>query len=205
LEHSELTERLDRAKQRRADAGRLLDPYRPALEAAHQDVEAARQHVWTTNARLTQARALQRRRARHDLADAKADLDAALERQQQAELAAQPANEAISAAHAEVRGLRDRLDTVDLRRRMALGYVEVDQLRHLRHALHQWRRWADGHPMPGETAGHVVDALGKADFVDRDRIHDLVAPLSSWAVERGISTELRAPALNRSIGIELDL
>ncbi|MHC4911010.1 MAG: hypothetical protein ACYTF9_14985 [Planctomycetota bacterium] len=88
---------------------------------------------------------------------------------------------------------------------MALGYVEVDQLRHLRHALHQWRRWADGHPMPGETAGHVVDALGKADFVDRDRIHDLVAPLSSWAVERGISTELRAPALNRSIGIELDL
>lgn len=204
-EHSELTERLDRAKQRRAEAGRLLDPCRPALEAAHQDVEAARQHVWTTNARLTQARPLQRRRVRHDLADAKADLDAALERQQQAELTAQPAKDAISAAQAEVRGLRDRLDTVSLRRRMALGYVEVDQLRDLRHALHQWRRWADGHLMPGETAAHVVDALGNADFVDRDRIHDLVAPLSSWAVERGISTELRAPALNRSIGIELDL
>jgi conjugative relaxase-like TrwC/TraI family protein len=204
-ERSQLTESLTEARQRRTEADRLLDPHRPALEEASREVDDARRRVRTTDAELSRSSALKRRGARRNVDEARTSLDAALERQQQVDLAAGPASQSITAADAEVRRLRDRLNTLDMRERLALGYTDVDQLRGLADALHQWRRWADGHPMSAEAITHVVDVLDNAGSIGRANAAALVAPLRNWAADRGLPMPVRPPEPSRSLGIGLDL
>src|SRR5690606_14004515 len=127
----------------------------------------ASRRVRSANAQLSRSSALKRRGARRDLEGARADLDVAVEHQQQVELAAKPAMESMTTADAEVRKVRDRLRTLDVRERMALGYTDVGQHRDLAHALQQWRRWADGHPMSAESVAHIVGVLDGPGSIDR--------------------------------------
>lgn len=204
-ERSQLAERLTEVQRQRTEADRVLDPHRPALDHASRSVEESHRRVWSANSQLSRSSALKRRSARRDLDDARADLDTALEHQQQAELAAAPAMESLTTADAEVRKLRDRLRTLDVRERMALGYTDVGQHRDLAKALHQWRRWADGHPVPAEAVAHVASVLDGADSIDRAEADALAAPLSNWAAGRGLPMHTRPPEPGRSLGIEIDL
>jgi hypothetical protein len=113
--------------------------------------------------------------------------------------------ESLTTADADVRKLRDRLRTLDVRERMALGYTDVGQYRDLAEALHQWRRWADGHPVAAEAVAHAVGVLDSTDSIDRSDAAALVAPLRNWAVDRGLPMPVRSPEPSRSLGIELDL
>lgn len=88
---------------------------------------------------------------------------------------------------------------------MALGYTDVGQYRDLVEALHQWRRWADGHPVPAEAVAHAVGVLDSTDCIDRSDAAALVAPLRNWAVDRGLPMPVGSPEPSRSLGIELDL
>ncbi len=204
-ERVDLTERLRDAKRRRADADRLLDLHRPALNEAHEGVEAARQRVWSSNSRLSQASGLKRRGARREVADADAGLRAAFEHRQDVELVAGPAREAIDIAQAEVRQLADQLGNVELHRRFALGYVDVDELRDLRDALHQWCRWADGHQIPAETVACVLDALGDQRTIDANAADALASPLAAWAMRHGIETERAVRPAGVERGPDLDI
>jgi hypothetical protein len=203
-ERSKLAERLAEARRHRAEADRQLDPHRPALEEASRDVEDARRRVRSANAQLSQSSALKRRGARRSVDEAQTSLDAALERQQHVDLAARPAIQLAAAADTEVRKIRDRLNTLDMRERWALGYTDVGRLRDLAHALQHWRHWADGHLMSAEAIAHVVDVLDNAGSIDRSDAAALVAPLRDWAADRGQPMTMR-PEPSRSFGIELDL
>jgi predicted nucleic acid-binding Zn-ribbon protein len=204
-ERSKLAERLAEARQHRAEADRLLDPHRPALEEVSRDVDDARRRVRSANAQLSQSSALKRRGARRSVDEAQASLDAALERQHHVDLAARPAIQSAAAADTEVRKIRERLNTLDMRERFALGYTNVGHFRDLADALQQWRRWADGHPMSADNISHVVDILDNASSIDRGDAAALVAPLRNWAAERGQPMFVRSPEPSRSFGIELDL
>jgi conjugative relaxase-like TrwC/TraI family protein len=204
-QRSQLTERLTEARQRRTEADRLLDPHRPTLDAAGQAVGHARRQVRSAEAELACSSALKRRLARRNLGDAQASLDVALERQQQVEFAARPATQAVTAADAELRTARDGLNTLGMRERNALGYTDPGQLRELADALHQWHRWANGHPVSAETLAHVVGVLDNADSIDRVDAATLLAPLHTWATDHGLDMPTRSPALSPSIGIDLDL
>jgi conjugative relaxase-like TrwC/TraI family protein len=204
-ERSKLAERLAEARRHRAEADRLLDPHRPALEEASRDVEDARRRVRSANAQLSQSSALKRRGARRSVDEAQTSLDAALERQQHVDLAARPAIQSAAAADTEVRKIRDRLNTLDMRERWALGYTDVGRLRDLAHALQQWRHWADGHPLSAEAVAHVVGVLDDAGSLDRADAAALVAPLRNWAADRGMPMHVQPPEPSRSFGIELDL
>lgn len=204
-ERSQLGERLTEAQRQRTEADRRLDPHRPALDQASRAVEESQRRVWSANSQLSRSSALKRRGARRDLDDARADLDIALEHQQQVELAAAPASESLTTADAEVRKLRDRLGTLGVRERMALGYTDVGQYRDLAEALHQWRRWADGHPVPAESLAHIVEALGSASSIDRADAAELVTPLARWAADQRLDVPSPAPQPTPSLGIDLGL
>ena len=204
-ERHSLTERLLDAERQRAEAEKRLDPFRSALEEAHQEVETARRHVRSSNAQLTRSSALKRRGARREAATAESNLVAALERQQRVGIAARPATESIATIGAEVRKLRYSFDTLDMRERMALGYTDVDKLRDLDQAVHQWRRWADGHPIPAESVTSVVAVLDGSDVVDRGDMHELVAPMLKWSAERGLQPPIRPPEPNLSIGLDVGM
>lgn len=66
----------------------------------------------------------------------------------------------VANAEADVRKLRDRLGTLDVRERMALGYADVARYRNLAEALHQWCRWANGHQVLAGTVAHILHVLG---------------------------------------------
>ena len=204
-ERSQLAERLAEARRQRTEADRRLDPHRPALDQASRTVEESRRRVWSANSQLSRSSAFKRRSARRDLDAARADLDNALEHQQQAELAAAPARESLTTADADVRKLRDRLRTLDVRERMALGYTDVGQYRNLAEALHQWRRWADGHPVPAESVAHIVEVLGSTSSIDRVDAIALVTPVARWAADRGLDVPPPAPQPTPSLGIDLGL
>jgi conjugative relaxase-like TrwC/TraI family protein len=204
-ERSQLAERLAEARRQRAEVDRRLDPHRPALDQASRTVEESRRRVWSANSQLSRSSALKRRSARRDLNDAQVDLDIALEQQQQVELAAAPALESLTTADADVHKLRDRLRTLDVRARMALGYTDGGQYRDLAEALQEWRRWADGHPVPAESVAHAVGVLDSTACIDRTDAAALVAPLRNWAVDRGAPMPVRSPEPSRPLGIELDL
>ncbi|MEZ5294791.1 MAG: hypothetical protein R2697_00525 [Ilumatobacteraceae bacterium] len=204
-ERSQLAERLTEAERQRTEADRRLDPHRPALDQASRAVEESQRRVWSANSQLSRSSALKRRGARRDLDDARADLDVALEHQQQVELGAAPAVESLTTADAEVRTLRDRLRTLDVRERMALGYTDVGPYRDLAEALHQWRRWADGHPVPAESVADIVEVLGSTSAIDRADVAELVTPLARWAADQRLDVPSPAPQPTPSLGIDLGL
>lgn len=204
VERGELADRLHDARQRRQDAEHLLDPYRPVIETAHRDVEAAKQRVWSSNSQLSRSTGLRRRRARHELADATDALAAAKEQQRQAEAVAQPARESIEAADREARDLTRRLRSLDVERRMALGYVDIEELRELRDALHHWRSWASGHPVSNDAVARLIEVLGDQRIIDPGAVEAIGPPLAAWSERRGLSPAI-APVSPVESGPVLDI
>ena len=202
-ERENLTEQLHDARQRQRDTARLLDPHRPALRAAHEDVETARRHVWSTNAELRRSSKLRRRAARRAVDHAHLELEAALDREASAELAAKPATDAIAETAKEVRALQSQLATMSAFERMELGYTDVKAIREAAHALHDWRRWADGHPVSTDAAAHLVHTLGAVEVIERGAADALAVPLVQWTAAQG--SDVPSPAPSRSISIDLDL
>lgn len=121
-QRARLVEAIHAARQRRAAAEAVLQPHRSALAAAHLDVEAAREQVWSSTVALQRSSTLKRRGARRDLTTAEADLDAAIRQQQRVEHAAQPAKQALATADADLRRLEQQLHRLDLADRMTVGH-----------------------------------------------------------------------------------
>ena len=88
---------------------------------------------------------------------------------------------------------------------MALGYTDVGQYRDLAEALHQWRRWADGHPVPAESVAHIVEVLRSTSSIDRVDAITLVTPVAHWAANRRLDVPSPAAQPTTSLGIDLGL
>lgn len=189
-ERVDLTSKLREAKQRRVEADQLLNPHRSALEAAHDEVEAARRDVWSSNSRLIRAKGLKRRGARRDVADAGSRLAQVRDRQVEVESDARPAREAIGAAGDDVRELMDRLRNIDLRRQLATGWVNIDELQKLSNALHDWRRWAEGHPVAADSLISAIETLEHQRRMDSATVGVLAEPLTQWAQQNGIERDV---------------
>jgi conjugative relaxase-like TrwC/TraI family protein len=101
---AELKANLVAATRRLAEANQACEPYRPALSAAYNAVQTAREHWWAANSREREAAKGRHRRAAHrDVEHTKQSLDDALTQQQQVEEIAKPAttrrDEAETALH----------------------------------------------------------------------------------------------------------
>lgn len=203
----EIAEQLRNAQQRRLHAERLLDPHRTELDAARKELEAAQRQVWSSTTQFGRSSGLKRRRARREAADAREELAAAHEHQQRIEAAARPAKEAIRAADREVRDLQAALSALDHEWHVTIVRGGVDRLRDVRDALHEWRRWADSHPMSTDTVLHVVEVLGDEGSIHPADAEALVPPLVAWAKRRGIevSPSIQPASVDRAPDLGIGL
>lgn len=180
----ELTAELRKAEQHRDHTERMLDRHRPARAAGDREVSEARQRVWSTNAELRHSKGLKRRRLRHQVAEARDDLAAAQQRQQNVEEATLPDTKLFRDADLEVRKLMMQLRDVESERRTALG--GIDTLTRVRDALFHWRCWAEGRPVPADVIVDAVETLRDQRMIKSAHAETLLEPLELWCKEHGI-------------------
>lgn len=195
---------LDNAQQQLLEAERLLDPHRPALDNARADVESAQQQVWTTNAALRRAKAIKRPAARRRAGRADDELAQARGLLAAVEATARPATNAISTAHDEIQRAERSIRNLPLRRNFLLGNVDTDQLHALSEALDTWRRWADGFPVTIEASADALATFGSTGLLGRSEVQALTTPLEDWAADHGFEPVFHAPERGSSTEIGLE-
>jgi conjugative relaxase-like TrwC/TraI family protein len=148
------------ATRRLAEANHACEPYRPALTAAHNAVQTAREHWWAANSRERQASKGRHRRAAHrDVEHTKQDLDDALAQQQQVEEIAKPVTTRRDQSAAEIRSLEisitptQQLITISDHAGRAAWLDDLDK------ALDDWQLWATGRTVPPERLARARSIL----------------------------------------------
>jgi hypothetical protein len=142
---AELKAKLVDATRRLAEANQACEPYRPALSAAHQTVESAREQWWAANNRERQAtKGRHRRKAHREVEHTKRTLDDALAQQQQVEEIAKPVTVRRDEAAADVRSLEITVTPTQQLIAMSDHAGRARWLRDLDEALDHWHQWATG-------------------------------------------------------------
>jgi conjugative relaxase-like TrwC/TraI family protein len=201
-QRADLEMRLAQAKQRLAVAERGLDPYRPALAAAHADATAAQERIWTANNLALRSKGRHKRRAQNDARTATADRAAAQERQHEIEDIASPARQQVHAAATEVHQLEQSLRSQDVLDRWHNPHARADHLRELHAAVYDWQQWAAGRAISLDRVATIAATLGAAD--EFAGTHPLADVLHQWAAMNGV--EIRPPqASTQGPSIELGL
>ncbi len=157
---AELKANLVDATRRLAEANQACEPYRPALSAAHQTVESAREQWWAANNRERQATKGRHRRAAHrDVEQTRRTLDDALTQQQQVEEIAKPVTMRRDEAAAAVRSLE--VTITPTQQLIALtGHADrAVWLRDLDEALGDWHQWAIGRTVRTERLARARSTL----------------------------------------------
>ncbi|MCB0994630.1 MAG: AAA family ATPase, partial [Acidimicrobiales bacterium] len=183
-QRADLEARLVLAKQRLADAERGLDPYRPALAAAHADIDEAQNRIWKANNIALGSKGRHKRRAQNDARTATADRAAALDRQREIEEVAFPARQHVRAAATEAHQIEQSLRSQDVLDRWHNPHARADQLRELHAAVYDWQQWAAGKPIPLDRITTVAATLRTAD--EFAGAHPLADVLDQWAALNGV-------------------
>ncbi|MEP7112807.1 MAG: hypothetical protein ABI862_06050 [Ilumatobacteraceae bacterium] len=146
---AELQADLVAATRRLAEANQACDPYRPALSAAYNAVQTARERWWDANNRERQAGKGRHRRAAHrDVEQTRRTLDDAVARQQQVEEIAKPVSTRRDEAAAAVRSLETIISPTQQLIELSDHAGRARWLRDLDEALGDWYQWATGRTVP---------------------------------------------------------
>lgn len=187
-----LETRLVQAKQHLTLAERGLDPYRPALAAAHADIEEAQNRIYAANNTALRSKGRHKRRAQNDARTATADRAAAQDHQREIEEVASPARGQVHAAAIEVHQLEQYLRSQDVLDRWHNPHARAAQLRELHAAVYDWQQWAIGRPIPLDRITTVAATLRAADeFAGAQPLADV---LHQWAAMHGV--EIHPPQVS---------
>ena len=147
------------ATRRLAEANQACEPYRPALTAAHNAVQTAREQWWAANNRERQAAKGRHRRAAHrDVEHTKQTLDDAVLQQQQVEEIAKPVTTRRDQAAAAVRSLEISITPTQQLIAISDHAGRAAWLHDLDQALDDWQHWATGRTVP-EARLHQARAI----------------------------------------------
>jgi conjugative relaxase-like TrwC/TraI family protein len=156
----ELKANLVAGTRRLAEANQACEPYRPALSAAYDAVQSAREHWWAANGRERQASKGRHRRAAHREVDqTKRALDDALAQQQQVEEIAKPVTARRDEAAADVRSLEMTITPTQQLIAMSDHAGRANWLRDLDEALDDWQQWAIGRTVSPARLGQARSIL----------------------------------------------
>ena len=137
------------ATRRLAEANQACEPYRPALTAAHNAAQTAREQWWAANSRERQAAKGRHRRAAHrDVEHTKQTLDDAVLQQQQVEEIAKPVTTRRDQAAAAVRSLEISITPTQQLIAISDHAGRAAWLHDLDQALDDWQHWAIGRTVP---------------------------------------------------------
>jgi conjugative relaxase-like TrwC/TraI family protein len=157
---TELKADLVAATRRLAEANQACEPYRPALSAAYNAVESARERWWAANNCERQASKGRHRRAAHrDVEQTKQALDDALAQQQQVEEIAKPVTTRRDEAAAAVRSLEITITPTQQLIALSGHAGRAHWLRDLDRALDDWQQWAIGRTVSPARLGQARSIL----------------------------------------------
>jgi len=201
-QRTDLETRLAHARQQLAIAERGLDPYRPALDTAHADVNAAQQRIWAANNVAFRSKGRDKRGAEKDARHATADRAAAQDRQREIEALASPARDAVHVAATRVRQIEQSLRSQDVLDQWDNPHARANRLLELQAAVDDWQRWAAGKPVPLDRMVTMSATLRAAD--DFVGAHALASALSRWAAMNDVA--IQQPQSSRKVpSLELGL
>ncbi|MEP7114466.1 MAG: hypothetical protein ABI862_14465, partial [Ilumatobacteraceae bacterium] len=202
---AELKANLVEATRWLAEANQACEPYRPALSAAHQTVESAREQWWAANNRERQATKGRHRRAAHrDVEHTKQTLDDALIEQQQVEQIAKPATTRRDQAAATLRSLETTITPTQQLIAISGHDGRARWLRDLDEALDDWHQWATGRtvsPARLAQARSILEDRRTPESPAWEALANLLpAPPTSRTVQRPIG---RSHTPERDVGISI--
>jgi conjugative relaxase-like TrwC/TraI family protein len=188
-------------------AERRLDPHRPAIDQAAADVASAQERVWATYSRSLHLKGRHRRAADREHHVAELVLAAARQREAHARTVAEPATGARDTAARHAHDLRHQITTAHT---VLDGTAAPDQLQTLRAlgvALHDWERWATGTPITPAHLASMLDTLHTGIAAGRPECAALASVVEHWAHTHGLDLPqvARAAPVERSPGMELDI
>ncbi len=199
---AELQADLVAATRRLAEANQACDPYRPALSAAYNAVQTARQQWWDANNRERHAGKGRHRRAAHrDVEQSKRTLDDALAQQQHVEEIAKPATTLRDQATAELRSLEIIVSPTQQLIELSDHAGRARWLCDLDEALGDWQQWATGRTVPPARLAQARSIL--EDHITPDNpawaaLANVVPPPTINTAQRPLA---RPHAPERDIGI----
>ncbi len=190
------------ATRRLAEANQACEPYRPALTAAYNAVQTAREHWWAANSRERQtAKGRHRRAAHRDVEQTKRTLDDALLKQQQVEEIAKPVTTRRDEAAAAVRSLEITITPTQQLIAISDHAGRTAWLHDLDQALDHWQQWAIGRTVP-EGRLQQVRAILEEQNTPEDPAWAVLAAVLPAPPTIGAQPSIARPHLpERDIGI----
>ncbi|CAE7853487.1 traA, partial [Symbiodinium sp. KB8] len=202
-ERDDRARRLGEAQQELISAERRLDPYRPALVAAADDVHEAQAALRVVKQRAASAGWLERRRARRDVETAQESWSTAIERQRDIEQATAPYRRAVNEAAANVRALRHSTTSMKILDKWTDAPGRAADLRDLLDALGDWRGWAAGKRLPDERIDRMTTTLQSQVAANHPGANELGGVVQRWAKTEGVP--ITSPVPGRSVTIDLGI
>ena len=190
------------ATRRLAEANQACEPYRPALSAAYNAVQTAREHWWAANSREREAaKGRHRRTAHRDVEQTKQTLDDALLQRQRVEEIASPVTARRDQAAAAVRSLE--ISIIPTQQLIAISdHAErATWLHDLDQALDDWQHWANGRTVPEARLHQARSILEENSTPERPACAALANVLPPPTINTAQRPMARPHTPDRDIGI----
>jgi hypothetical protein len=189
-------------------AERAFEPYRPSLDAAHDDVQSTQEAVWAANNAAMRAKGFKKRGLLRDATKASTSLDNARANQVDVEAVAAPAKNRVAEARRSVHQIQN---TIRSAQRQMDRYGHEDRilwLGDLDASLDIWERWASGRSVADTDIVNAARCLREAASTSQAGGWGYLATtVEEWGTKRGLklapTIEVAAPSVADDFGIEL--
>ena len=191
-----------------AIAQRAFEPYRPSLDAAHDDVRSAQEAVWAANNQAMRAKGFKKRGLLREATKAASTLDDARAKQADVEAVAAPAKNRVAEAKGSVHQIQNTIRSTQ-RQMDRVGHEDrILWLGDLDAALDTWERWASGRSVADTDVIDAARCLREAATTSQaDGWGYLATTVEEWGTKRGLklapTIEVAAPSVADGFGIEL--
>jgi len=204
----EMRDRLDRATLELAKADAAFEPFRPSLEAANAEVEAAQRAVWGPNNRAMSAKGFKKRALLREAYAASKTLDVARAAQSEVQAQAASAKNRFVDASRDVHQIESSVRSAHASINWEGHEDRIEWFAELEDSLDTWHRWASGRPVAEKDVAAAVEILRSASASSGDKGSQLLAKtIEVWAVDHGLALTLdlepTTPEMSHDFGIEL--
>jgi len=202
-----MRDRLDRATLELAKADAAFEPFRPSLEMANAEVEAAQRAMWGPNSRAMSAKGFKKRALLREADAASKTLDVARAAQSEVQAQAAPAKNRFVDASRDVHQIESSVRSAHASINWEGHEDRIEWFTDLGQSLDTWQQWAARRPVGDTAVAAAVENLRNASASGDPGWELLATTIEGWAIDRGLNLgpymEPTAPQISHDFGIEL--
>ena len=204
----EMFDKLDHAEIELEKAQKAYKPYRPSLDAAHNNVRTAQEAVWASNNQAMRAKGLKKRGLLRQATQATPTLDEARTQQADVEAVAAPAKNRVAEAAGSVHQIQNTIRSMQRLMERDSHEDRILWLSDLDTSLDTWERWASGKSVADTDVIDAAQCLREAATTSPAQEWGyLAATVEQWGTQRGLklasAIEVATPSIDDGFGIEL--